>query len=643
MKRNDKTRMNLQELTGSFLKKMHIPSRIVFILMGIVSTIWLLIRVIPKPSRLHYPCMKAAAPIASSFIAYIIGITSLTFFFKKARQRLYQSRYLLAGVFIMLGLIAGGWTILSSNRTASATTLTQGPQPGNQPIGDAKGIYPGRVVWIHNPDATDNSCTNGYNDYWYMDINTNQNVVSAMVSAGIQQLSGTTSDVAAWDSIFRYFNVNHGKGKVGYITGEKIAIKINLNGIYNSFTDRNVNTSPQVCYAILDQLINVVGVAQADISIGDPNCTMTDATYSKCHDAFPGVHYWGTGDGMEYAEPSSSPVLISSDPGSNHFEDLLPQAYIDAAYLINLPVLKKHHRAGISLCCKNHFGSIGAYSGGAWHLHYSLPCPNATGEVENGDYGVYRCFVDIMGHEDLGGKTVLYLIDGIWGSVNWGHPPVKWRMTPFNNDWPSSVFLSLDPVAIESVGYDFLYEEFDEDHPTEGLPATDNKGPFSRFEGTDDFLHQAADPDNWPADITYDPEDDGTPLSSLGTHEHWNNATDKKYSRNLGTGDGIELIYENSGPTGLRTPGEASTFRIYPNPVKTAATIEFNLDQNGLVFLDICSLDGKVVQNLSQGECGAGLHQFTWIPGNHSGMFMGRLSITSNGRHRDYVIKIKVD
>ena len=35
-------------------------------------------------------------------------------------------------------------------------------------------------------------------------------------------------------------------------------------------------------------------------------------------------------------------------------------------------------------------------------------------------------------------------------------------------DWPSSFFLSMDPVAIQSVGFDFLYEEFDEDHPTEG-------------------------------------------------------------------------------------------------------------------------------------------------------------------------------
>jgi hypothetical protein len=42
----------------------------------------------------------------------------------------------------------------------------------------------------------------------------------------------------------------------------------------------------------------------------------------------------------------------------------------------------------------------------------------------------------------------------------------------------------------------------------------------------------------------YDP-DHPTPvkrLSSLGVHEHWNNPQEKKYSRNLGTGNGIELV-----------------------------------------------------------------------------------------------------
>ena len=60
--------------------------------------------------------------------------------------------------------------------------------------------------------------------------------------------------------------------------------------------------------------------------------------------------------------------------------------------------------------------------------------------------------------------------------------------------------------------------------------------------GVDDYMHQAADPANWPAGIIYDPDNSGKPMTSLGVHEHWNNAESKQYSRNLGTGNGIELV-----------------------------------------------------------------------------------------------------
>ena len=58
------------------------------------------------------------------------------------------------------------------------------------------------------------------------------------------------------------------------------------------------------------------------------------------------------------------------------------------------------------------------------------------------------------------------------------------------------------------------------------------------------YLHEAALAASPPSGTFYDP-DHPTPvkrLTSLGVHEHWNNPQDKKYSRNLGTGNGIELV-----------------------------------------------------------------------------------------------------
>lgn len=135
----------------------------------------------------------------------------------------------------------------------------------------------------------------------------------------------------------------------------------------------------------------------------------------------------------------------------------------------------------------------------------------------------YRALVDIMGHSHMGGKTLLHVVDGLYGGEDWQARPVKWKMPPFNDDWPSSIFVSQDPVAIDCVGLDFLWEEWPD---------------MVRIEAVDDYLLEAAQADK----AFYDPDGSGKTLKSLGVYERWNNPRDKKYSRNLGTGDGIELV-----------------------------------------------------------------------------------------------------
>lgn len=55
---------------------------------------------------------------------------------------------------------------------------------------------------------------------------------------------------------------------------------------------------------------------------------------------------------------------------------------------------------------------------------------------------------------------------------------------------------------------------------------------------------EAALADNPPSGTFYDPDHRGNVArpASLGVYEHWNNPTDKQYSRNMGMSKGIELI-----------------------------------------------------------------------------------------------------
>jgi len=356
--------------------------------------------------------MRAAAPLASSFIAYILGLSVFTLVFRFARERFRKSKYLIAAMFALIGMLIGVWTITHNTNIVMANVKLQGPQTGNEPIGEAKGIFPGRVVWEYNPDATNKNMTNTAGDYWFDDKNTDQSVVNQMLSDGLKLIANATTDPAAWDSIFHYYNRAHGRGDVGYTAGEKIAIKVNYNA---GGGGPGINTSPQINYALLDQLINKAGVAQANIGIGDHTST-PDENYNKCHAAFPNVNYWNS-----LALATTEPLKTSDGQLTIH----LPQVYIDATYMINMPVLKKHHRAGISLCSKNHNGSVCPDLGSAFPVHYSLPCPDADGQASNGAYGSYRIFVDFMGCSNLGGKTILYAIDGIWSSVNYAHPPIN--------------------------------------------------------------------------------------------------------------------------------------------------------------------------------------------------------------------------
>lgn len=489
--------------------------KLFFPILGLLSLLWFLIRVIPKPDRMTYPCQQVAAPFAFTFVSTIAGYVALFFTVKNFKNYIKQHRYVLSAVVVVvgLGLSLGFYTISMHSSWAQPNTVDHGKSTGtftptdlpNQPMGTATGIYPGRVVWIHDPLSTAWDST-GY--FWEARFNS-QDRVSNMLESSLCSLTGKKNMNDAWNALFVYFNERKGFGKTGYKKGEKVAVKINLN--CNGGSNR-IDASPQMVYALLKQLTQVVGVAQEDILLYDIMRGGIAAVFDYNYPHFPKVKYndWGK------LVPNS--VMYSSEIVDS-LASCLPSGLMESKYLINMAVLKRHceptdnykenaGQTGVTLCAKNHFGSIANPSA----LHMSIR-DWARGMK------TYNANVDLMSSDNIGGKTLVYLIDGTYGGSKHGITPARFRSLPFNNHWPSSLLASLDICAIESVGLDFLRAE---------MPLVAN---------ADNYIHEASQIGNPPSGTKYLRRD----MVSLGVHEHWNNPTDKQYSRNLGTGKGIEL------------------------------------------------------------------------------------------------------
>ena len=538
-------------------------TRIVFIVTGCLSTLWFLIRVIPKPSRAAYPCMRLAAPIMSGFVIYLFSLGGFALLIRKARSHFLRSAYFRSGLFVMAALaVLAGLMFRNTQFSQASELIEMGPGDGpNQAIGKGMGINPGRVVWVWDPKASNEYCINVYD--LPKPENTNQGVVNRMVVNGIRSLGGGEDLSDSWDAIFRSFNYKKKGESKTYTRGEKIFIKINqgtaLNTLRNIDGERGFSvperiteskgakegkygateTFPAVALEILRELVYVVGVDERDIAIGDPIGHIYSYNYEAWSTEFPDVVYVDkltTIQGRTLITPTSEDLVFYSDKSQS---DKLYDVIENADYLINLANFKPHSTAGVSFTAKNHFGSQARHSAG--HLHYSLIAPVSVGKPSNGGYGKYRAQVDLMGSKYLGQNTLLYLVDGIYGggSVE-TRVPVKYFMPPFNNDWSNSIFLSQDQVALESVCYDFLRTEWNGTYAHN--PANSNYETMANSHGVDDYLHQAADSSLWPEGIVYDPDGSGSAMASLGTHEHWNNAAKKQYSRNLGLSRGIELI-----------------------------------------------------------------------------------------------------
>ena len=485
--------------TGKTLKL-----KVAFIITGIASTAWFLIRVIPKPQRATYPCMRAAAPVMSSFVIWILSVFGMMATWRKVKLSFVKSRYLYVGLF-GFAFVLFAITFVIQNTGKINAMFFESPALVNAPVGTAKGIFPGRVVWVYNPNAAKWA---GTGNFWEAAVNP-QIEYNKSFTAGVNSLSGGSNDAESWDKMFKWFNDNHSRPGTGYQPGDKIAIKINQNNADASAanTANRSNANPQSCVACVQSLVNA-GVPQLDIWIGDPSRAVTDNIFNAIHTAFPNVHvvdYFGN-NGRETTTNVAN-VFPNNDVYPNE-----SACFYNARYIVNMPLMKGHVGQGITFGSKNFYGINGLKP--IWSQN-------------DGKHPANSALTNYMTNANFGGKTILWVMDAMYPNKNLdGTPDTKWTDAPFNGRPASSFIMSLDGVAEESVSLDFIFQHYADE--------INSNGGLSNSEA---YLINAAQ-------------------ANAGVHEHWNNNTDRQYSKNLDPTvvNGIELIGLTLTATAIQNP-----------------------------------------------------------------------------------------
>ena len=368
----------------------------------------------------------------------------------------------------------------------------------NEPLGEGRGIHPGRVAWVHAPGIAK---WDGKTGLWVEDRWNDQQKADQMIPDAVMQLTGESTVKKAWQALFKHFNRTHGRGNRSYRKGETIAVKLNMNNAITHHDTIELNSSPFITLALVRSLVCDGGVRQQDIVLCEPSRAITDSIYNKVHHEFPLVRMIDNigGDGREKCEYYPERIVYSVDNGK--MARGLAKCIVDADYLINSALLKTHSGPGVTLTTKNWYGATDINLLWRQNAHNNVSQDKRNGKPQ------YKTFVDWMAHKDMGQKALLFLIDGTYGSrdVN-GAPNPKWMKEPFNGDWACSIIVSQDEVACDAVAMDIIINEWPE---------------FGSLNYCDEYLREAASLPNAPSGTIYKQE--GKPVDKpLGLFEHWN-------------------------------------------------------------------------------------------------------------------------
>jgi hypothetical protein len=282
--------------------------------------------------------------------------------------------------------------ILAASASFPSHDASAAPRSGN--------VFPGRIAIEENLDATTGSTVN-------------LTAVKDMVDHGLMALTGEANAVTALESLFPDLDA-----------GKRIAIKVNC-------LCHEVPTRWEVVRALTDNMrLMIWGTyPPGNITIYDFDNGSSIVACGFTAGNFPDINITGDHD----PDPGTQ---VEVEPGvwlsiSSHI--------VNAAYLINCPVLKGHYAPfHWTVGFKNHIGSISPVQCHSYDPR--LLTLNASPQFK-----------------DKTKLLVLSALHGMYTGGPWGVPE-SWILFPEEHT-PNTVMLSTDPVAFERWGIYLIDEE----------------------------------------------------------------------------------------------------------------------------------------------------------------------------------------
>ena len=344
--------------------------------------------------------------------------------------------------------------------TATATDTETAAPTETAPVIDTPVPSLGaRVIHMHSSGATS---WNGQADYWNY---VNQAAVDAMVDRGVMALTGASTLAAAWRSLLP-----------NYSPGKAIAVKVNLNNSTAcNDADGQIDALIQPVNAIVRGL-KQIGVRETDVWVYDAIRSIPNRFIKG--NQYPNVRFFDKAcrERARFSSKDANAHVSFHPPSGVPMPPTIKvtNVIIDAAYLINMPIMKPHGLTGATLSFKNHFGTIDI----PFLLH---PFAGPDGDNYFGPH--HSVLVDIYRNPHIANKTILTVADGLFACKSFSGTPSAWGT--FGNQVPNSLFFSTDPVAIDCVMCDLLDREVSIPDTTNQYLQAANSAGLGTFERGD--------------------------------------------------------------------------------------------------------------------------------------------------------------